>query len=104
MIGRGKFLRKVFYLYFFQCGPVKVVIFIQFSAVSFCLSDLLLISVTECPFCTNSYASGLLICPKEPASIIFIFLLLLIQSYSEKEKLTQSNLLRPSFKLKFVLV
>jgi uncharacterized protein (DUF2062 family) len=43
------------------------------DSISFCLSGLLLITVTECPICTNSIVSGLLMCLNEPVTIIFIF-------------------------------
>src|SRR5690606_41856052 len=46
------------------------------ASMSFLLSTLLLITVTECPFAINAIASGLLMLPKEPVTTIFIFLLL----------------------------
>src|SRR6186713_1331576 len=45
------------------------------ASISFCFSDWLLITTTECPFCTNSFVKGLLMFPNEPVTIIFIFLL-----------------------------
>jgi hypothetical protein len=47
--------------------------FAPMASMSFCLSSLLLITVTACPFCTNSFVSGLLMFPNEPVITIFIF-------------------------------
>ena len=43
-----------------------------FNGCSF--SGLLLITVTAWPFCTNSSVSGLLMCPNEPISMIFMLI------------------------------
>src|SRR5690606_16491426 len=68
-------------------APVKVAVknalssiepiaaFAPMFSISFCLSELLLITVTECPFATNFIASGLLIFPRERVTIIFMLLL-----------------------------
>ncbi|MDB5130076.1 MAG: hypothetical protein JWQ85_4308 [Mucilaginibacter sp.] len=55
----------------------KPVVYNLSFAFSISFSGLLLITVTACPFCTNSSVSGLLMCPNEPVIIIFISLVLI---------------------------
>jgi len=42
------------------------------DSISFCFSALRLITVTACPFFTKACVSGLLMCPNEPVTMIFI--------------------------------
>jgi hypothetical protein len=56
------------------------------ASISFCLSALLVMMVTECPFWTRFFASGWLIWPNEPVKVIFIFLFLVIQSWAMPPK------------------
>jgi hypothetical protein len=53
---------------------VPIAAFAPMASMAACLSDLLLITATECPFCTNVCVNGLLMCPNEPVTMIFIFL------------------------------
>jgi hypothetical protein len=52
---------------------VPIAAFAPMASMAACLSDLLLITVTECPFCTNVCVNGLLMCPNEPVTMIFLF-------------------------------
>src|SRR5579863_1046100 len=79
-------------------APVKVAVknsassiepiaaFAPSASISFCFSFLLLITVTECPFAIRPAASGLLICPKDPVSTIFIILFSLNANLHRSQK------------------
>jgi len=62
---------------------VPIAAFAPISSISYCLSALLLITVTACPFCTNPVVSGLPMWPNESVSEIFIFLFFFLQSTAE---------------------